>query len=142
MRRTRRTTSSARWAAATSQLTTLAYKRGSGLAYLGDTHATDNTLTYSANSSIDWYYNWSPTPSPTSPCPFSRSSTASTTPPPPPSWTLTIANLPATSTHLLTFNELDGTTSSDGSTIAPSDAAKAYLNDIVPLRSSDEASRT
>lgn len=138
----RRTTNPARRAlgiipyitAAVSQTTTLASKRG--LAYLGDTHASDNNLLYSANSAIDWYYNWSPNPIAGISLPFvplihglddAASSTVMDT----------IANLPSTSTHLLSFNEPDGTTSSGGSAISPSDAAQAYINDLVPLRTAD-----
>lgn len=119
---------------AVSQLTDLPSKRG--LAYLGDTHASDDNLLYSANSSIDWYYNWSPNPVAGISLPFmplihglddAASSTVMGS----------IATLPSTSTHLLTFNEPDGTTSSGGSSISPSDAAKAYINDILPLRTGD-----
>lgn len=138
----RRTTNSARWALriipcispAVSQLTNLSSKRG--LAYLGDTHASDNNLLYSANSSIDWYYNWSPSPVADITLPFvplihGLDDAASAT------VMDTVANLPSTSTHLLSFNEPDGTTSSGGSSISPSDAARAYINDIVPLRTAD-----
>lgn len=138
----RRTTQPAHWALslipyvsqAVGQLTTLSSKRG--LAYLGDTHASDDNLLYSANSSLDWYYNWSPNTVAGIGLPFlplihglddAASSTVMDT----------IANLPSTSTHLLTFNEPDGTTSSGGSAISPSDAAKSYINDILPLRLAD-----
>ncbi|CAN8097100.1 unnamed protein product [Discula destructiva] len=138
----RRATSSAHWALslvsyispAASQLTALASKRG--LAYLGDTHESDNNLLYSANSSVDWYYNWSPNAIAGVSLPFlplihglDDAASAAVMD--------TIANLPSTSTHILTFNEPDGTTSSGGSAIAPADAARAYLNDIAPLRSAD-----
>ncbi|KAJ4406648.1 hypothetical protein N0V82_010071 [Gnomoniopsis sp. IMI 355080] len=119
---------------AVSQLTTFSSKRG--LAYLGDTHESDDNLLYSANSSIDWYYNWSPNAVAGISLPFvpllhglddAASSTVMDT----------LENLPSSSTHLLTFNEPDGTTSSGGSSISPSDAAKAYINDILPLRTAD-----
>lgn len=37
-------------------------------------------------------------------------------------------------THILTFNEPDGTTESGGSNISPHAAAKAYVEEILPLR--------
>ena len=43
-------------------------------------------------------------------------------------------NVPENSTRLMTFNEPDGTTSSGGSSISPDDAAKTYIESIVPLR--------
>lgn len=104
-----------------------------GLAYLGDTHASDNALLLSANSSLAWYYTWSTTPV-----------TSITTLPFLPllhglddasaSGVSALAALPASSTHLLTFNEPDGTTSSGGSAIAPSDAARVYIEHVAPLR--------
>lgn len=119
-----------------SQSSTLSSKRG--LAYLGDDHQSDLNLLLSPNSSLDWYYNWSPNIVADITLPFvpllhglddaSSSDVLST-----------INSLPASSTHLLTFNEPDGTTSSGGSSISPSDAAKAYINDIVPLRSSSSS---
>lgn len=123
---------------AASQSSSLASKRG--LAYLGDTHAGDENLLFSANSSIDWYYNWSPTPVPGVSLPFvpllhglSDAGSSSS------ALAASLATLPASSTHLLTFNEPDGTTSSGGSAIAPSDAARAYVDAIAPLRSSSTA---
>lgn len=122
---------------ASSQSTSLASKRG--LAYLGDAHPSDEDLLLSANSSIDWYYNWSPSPVPGISLPFvplihglSDASSASEL--------AALNGLPASSTHLLTFNEPDGTTSSGGSAIAPSDAARAYVDDIAPLRTSSPRS--
>lgn len=118
---------------ATSQISTFASKRG--LASLGDTHASDSNLLFAANSSIDWYYNWSPNLISDISLPFvplihglDDANNDQTM--------VTINNLPASSTHLLTFNEPDGTTSSGGSSISPSDAAKAYIDKIVPLRTS------
>lgn len=114
-----------------SQSSTLTSKRG--LAYLGDEHESDQNLLFSENSSIDWYYNWSPNIISTINRPFvpllhglddADSSQVKDT----------INALPATSTHLLTFNEPDGTTSSGGSSISPSDAAQSYIDNIVPLR--------
>lgn len=120
-----------------SQSTTFASKRG--YAYLGDTHSGDEDLLLSNNSRIDWYYNWSPYPVTGISLPFvpliHGLSDASST-----SELDAINNLPASSTHLLTFNEPDGTTSSGGSSISPSDAAQSYIDNIVPLRQSSSRS--
>lgn len=133
----RRPTNPALWVLASilpsvsSQSTSFSSKRG--LAYLGDTHPSDEGLLLSANSSIGWYYNWSPNPVAGLSLPFvpllhglSDASSSSAL--------AALDALPASSTHLLTFNEPDGTTSSGGSAISPSDAARAYIDDIVPLR--------
>ncbi|KAF2683719.1 glycoside hydrolase family 128 protein [Lentithecium fluviatile CBS 122367] len=111
-----------------------------GLAYVGNTHVPDNTLLTSTNSHLSWYYNWSPYPSSQVPsenlefiplihgvddAELSQTSSA-------------INGLPSSSTHLLTFNEPDGTTDSGGSSISPEDAARAYIDHIVPLRDGDE----
>ncbi|ROV87205.1 hypothetical protein VSDG_09941 [Cytospora chrysosperma] len=108
-----------------------------GLAYI-DTHEADIDLLLSAKSSISWYYTWSLYAStdinstiPFVPLVHGLSDASSLS---------AIDNLPATSTHLLTFNEPDGTTSSGGSSISPSDAAQAYISDIVPLRTSSSRS--
>jgi hypothetical protein len=45
-----------------------------------------------------------------------------------------ISGLDKSSTHLLSFNEPDGTTGSGGSSITPSDAARAYIDYVVPYR--------
>jgi len=45
-----------------------------------------------------------------------------------------ISGLPQSSTHILSFNEPDGTKDSGGSSIKPEDAAKAYLDYVVPYR--------
>ncbi|ROW12177.1 hypothetical protein VMCG_00326 [Cytospora schulzeri] len=124
-----------------------------GLAYI-DTHEDDIDLLLSAKSSISWYYTWSLYASPeiNATVPFvplvhGLSDVSSLD---------SINDLPATSRYLLTvsnsralipgmsltayFNEPDGTTSSGGSSISPSDAAQAYIDSIVPLRTS--SSRT
>ncbi|KAK2604742.1 hypothetical protein N8I77_007643 [Diaporthe amygdali] len=112
-----------------------------GLAYLGDSHEGDVNLLLSPNSAISWYYTWSAYPASNVNTTLnfvplihgvddaSSSDVQSA-----------INSLPATSTHLLTFNEPDGTTSSGGSSISPSDAAKAYIDNIVPLRTSSSRS--
>jgi hypothetical protein len=52
-----------------------------------------------------------------------------------------IKGLPQSSTHLLSFNEPDGTTGSGGSSIKPEDAAKAYIDYVVPFRDGKSGGR-
>lgn len=107
-----------------------------GFAYIGDTHTTDNRL-LSINSPLAWYYNWSPYPNtnliPSDALDFvpmihglDATQDSRTEP--------VIKALPQSSTHLLSFNEPDGTTGSGGSSIEPADAAKAYIDYVVPFR--------
>ncbi|GKT57555.1 hypothetical protein ColTof4_09545 [Colletotrichum tofieldiae] len=112
-----------------------------GLAYHGDDHEADNQLLTSEKSLISWYYTWSTWPAQG----LNNSVTflplvhgvddASDS-----GLTSRLNQLPESSTHLLTFNEPDGTTSSGGSSIDPEDAAKAYLEHLVPLRNADSRS--
>ncbi|KAF5022857.1 hypothetical protein F66182_5090 [Fusarium sp. NRRL 66182] len=107
-----------------------------GLAYHGDEHESDNSLLTSNNSEIAWYYTWSLWPSDQigSSLTFlplihglddaSDSDLESR-----------LNRLPESSTHLLTFNEPDGETDTGGSAISAQEAAQAYLEYIVPLRS-------
>lgn len=151
----RRTTHSALWAwsiaSTTTYFTTPAHGQTAstfqskrGLAYLGDTHTSDENLLLSTNSAIDWYYTWSAYPVagndalPFVPLIHGLDDAAATTG----NLADTLNSLPASSTHLLTFNEPDGTTSSGGSAIQPSAAARAYLDDIVPLRTRTSARRS
>lgn len=112
-----------------------------GLAYIGDSHQGDVNLLLSPKSRISWYYTWSAYPA------SDVNSTLTFVPlihgvddASSPDVQGAISSLPATSTHLLAFNEPDGTTSSGGSSISPSDAAKAYIDNIVPLRTSSSRS--
>jgi hypothetical protein len=110
-----------------------------GLAYVGNVHEPDNALLASSNSPLSWYYNWSPYPPtqvPSNNLEFvplihgiddARSSQTSSA----------LNHLPSSSTHLLTFNEPDGTKDSGGSSISPEDAARAYIDHIVPYRDGD-----
>ncbi|KAH8673283.1 glycosyl hydrolase catalytic core-domain-containing protein [Xylariales sp. PMI_506] len=115
---------------------TTASKRG--LAYLGDPHQGDLNLLLSEKSPISWYYTWS----------LNQAQPVNTTVPFLPLVTNTddasnsdliplLSQLPASATHLLTFNEPDGSTDSGGSAISPDDAASSYLEYIVPLRNND-----
>jgi hypothetical protein len=123
--------------------TSLAADSKRGFAYIGDTHTTDNRL-LSSNSPLKWYYNWSPYPNanliPSDSVEFIPmihgidATTSSQTEP-------VIKNLPQSSTHLLSFNEPDGTTGSGGSSIKPEDAAKAYIDYIVPFRNGKSGGR-
>lgn len=109
-----------------------------GLAYIGDSHASDNELLSSAESPITWYYTWSLWPAPVVgdritfvplvPSPKDASDDG---------FGDRLAQLPESSTHLLSFNEPDGTTESGGSSLTPKDAARAYIDHIAPLRDAD-----
>jgi hypothetical protein len=107
-----------------------------GLAYVGNAHQADNTLLTSTNSPLSWYYNWAPNPPPQVPSdnlefvPLIHGVDGAESP----DTASALNRLPSSSTHLLTFNEPDGTTDSGGSSISPEDAARAYIDHIVPLR--------
>ncbi|PSN75047.1 hypothetical protein BS50DRAFT_596169 [Corynespora cassiicola Philippines] len=110
-----------------------------GFAFI-DTHESDNNLLTSDNSPISWYYNWSPYPNtdliPADSLEFiplihgldatedQRTSQV-------------INGLPESSRHILSFNEPDGSTDSGGSSISPEDAARAYIDHVVPYRNGD-----
>ena len=104
-----------------------------GLIYIWDTDQTDYSLFISQNSTLSWYYNYSPGPSlsssglPFVPMIHGTSSLSSDI--------STIKSLGGSISHILTFNEPDGTTESGGSGISPHAAAKAYIEAISPLRS-------
>ncbi|KAJ4262914.1 hypothetical protein NW762_006527 [Fusarium torreyae] len=111
-----------------------------GLAYHGDDHESDNHLLTSNNSEIAWYYTWSLWPAeqigtslPFIPLIHGLDDASDS------ELEKRLNNLPESSTHLLTFNEPDGETDSGGSAISAKDAAKAYLENIVPLRSSTKS---
>ncbi|ORY13830.1 glycosyl hydrolase catalytic core-domain-containing protein [Clohesyomyces aquaticus] len=115
-----------------------------GIAYLGDTHTADNNLLLSEKSPLSWYYNWAPSPA-TNAIPadalefvplihgldtIEDKNTIGM-----------LSNLPQSSTHLLSFNEPDGDKGSGGSDIEPKDAAKAYVESIVPYREGKHSNR-
>ncbi|KAK7953927.1 hypothetical protein PG988_014621 [Apiospora saccharicola] len=117
-----------------------------GLAYQNGAHKADNRLLLSPESPVAWYYTWSLWPAPEA-----ANDTAAVEFLPLVHSTDDVANddfgkqldgLPASSTHLLTFNEPDGDTGSGGSAIEPEDAAKSYIDRIAPLRSSGNDGRT
>lgn len=112
---------------------------------MGDNHKNDNALLTSQNTPLSWYYNWSPYP-PTAQIPHGgpmefvplihgidgaqSSQTARV-----------LSSLPSSSQHLLSFNEPDGTTDSGGSAITPENAARAYIDHIVPYRNGKDGRR-
>ncbi|KAF1983661.1 glycoside hydrolase family 128 protein [Aulographum hederae CBS 113979] len=114
------------------QNTTSSPKRG-----LVDTfnHAShDPTLFTAANSTLTWFYNYYYLPTirrtPLTYVPMIHGlSTLSASLP-------AIRSLDASVTHLLTFNEPDGSAESGGSNISAPDAAEAYISSILPLRDS------
>ncbi|KAF2194695.1 glycoside hydrolase family 128 protein [Zopfia rhizophila CBS 207.26] len=112
-----------------------------GIAYLGNTHKSDNSLLLSSSSPLSWYYNWSPYPATEqipldSPLEFTPlvhgidDAESSQT-------QHQIKSLPRSSMHILTFNEPDGDKDSGGSDIDPEDAARAYIEHIVPYHTSN-----
>ncbi|KAI0167226.1 glycosyl hydrolase catalytic core-domain-containing protein [Pestalotiopsis sp. NC0098] len=112
-----------------------------GLAYSGDDNEADMNLLTSDKSPISWYYTWSLNQAP------DVNGTAAFVPLVPTTdeaadsgLETTLGALPSSSTHLLTFNEPDGTTDSGGSSVEPEDAAKAYVEHIAALRTSSERS--
>ncbi|KAI8932768.1 hypothetical protein NX059_010258 [Plenodomus lindquistii] len=123
--------------------TAFAQESKRGFAYIGDTHASDNRL-LSSNSPLTWYYNWSPYPNtnliPADSVEFvpmihgidatqdSRTEGV-------------IRGLPSSSTHILSFNEPDGTADSGGSSISPEEAARAYIDFVVPFRTGKSGGR-
>ncbi|TRX90676.1 hypothetical protein FHL15_008451 [Xylaria flabelliformis] len=112
-----------------------------GMSYIGDadSHNEDYNVLLSSKSPIDWYFTWSPVPAPSDIFPNETESRIEFVPALPSIDNLddnidALDRLPSSSKHLFTFNEPDGTTDSGGSSISPDDAAKAYIEKIVPLR--------
>ncbi|KAF2641912.1 hypothetical protein P280DRAFT_288099 [Massarina eburnea CBS 473.64] len=117
-------------------LTTGQHNSKRGLSYVGDAHAPDNSLLTTSSSPISWFYNWAvypPSQVPSNNLSFvpliHGTDEASST-----QISQQIASLPSSSTHILTFNEPDGSKDSGGSSIAPEDAARSYIDHIVPYR--------
>lgn len=108
-----------------------------GISYVSQHRDYDALL--SPRSPIGWYFNWSPNPSPGENLPGDAQARIEFVP------ALhhldhldndikALGKLPDTSKHLFTFNEPDGENNSGGSNLNPVDAAKAYIEKIVPLR--------
>ncbi|KAF1947395.1 hypothetical protein EJ02DRAFT_88949 [Clathrospora elynae] len=91
-----------------------------GFAYIGDTHVPDNHLLTSTNSPLKCLEF----------IPMVHGIDATKDP----QTEVVIKGLPSSSTHLLSFNEPDGSQGSGGSSISPKDAAKAYIDYVVPFR--------
>jgi hypothetical protein len=124
--------------------TVLAQESKRGFAFIGDSHQPDNRLLTSDDSPLSWYYNWSPYPNnnliPADRLEFvpmihgiDATKDEQTE--------RVIRSLPASSKHLLSFNEPDGSEGSGGSSISPKDAAKAYIDYVVPFRNGDSGGR-
>ncbi|KAH8728136.1 glycosyl hydrolase catalytic core-domain-containing protein [Phaeosphaeriaceae sp. PMI808] len=125
---------------------TITYAQDSkrGFAFIGDTHKSDNSLLSSSNTPLKWYYNWSPYPNsdliPADSLEFvpmihGIDATKS------PQTEEVIKRLPQSSSHLLSFNEPDGTTGSGGSSITPEAAARAYIDYVVPYRNGEKGGK-
>ncbi|KAF2744104.1 glycoside hydrolase family 128 protein [Sporormia fimetaria CBS 119925] len=113
-----------------------------GLAFAHNPHSSDTSLISSPNSTLTWYYNWSPYPN----SDRFNSDTLEFIPlihgldgASDPRTSRVISRLPSSSEHLLSFNEPDGSNESGGSSISPEDAAQAYIEHIVPYRNSERA---
>ncbi|KAF7563965.1 hypothetical protein G7046_g146 [Stylonectria norvegica] len=111
-----------------------------GLAFQGDDHQSDASLLVSKNSTIAWYYTWSLWPAQFIgdtiqflPLVHSLSDASDA------ELVSRLDNLPASATHILSFNEPDGETDTGGSSISPEDAAHSYLSNLVPLRESTKS---
>jgi len=123
--------------------TALAQKSKRGFAFIGDTHVSDNRLLTSSTGPLAWYYNWSPYPNSNLisdslefiPMVHGIDATQDSR------TESVIRNSPSSSTHLLSFNEPDGTTGSGGSSISPEAAARAYIDYVVPFRSGRSGGR-
>ncbi|KAH8177698.1 glycosyl hydrolase catalytic core domain-containing protein [Sarocladium implicatum] len=107
-----------------------------GLALISSTSESDISFLTANNSPIAWYYTWSP---------YAHSAVSSSDAVFLPllhgvdaaedeELTAILGRAPDSSTHLLTFNEPDHIEGDGGSDISPKDAAKAYIEHIVPLR--------
>ncbi len=112
-----------------------------GMAYIGDSdsHHADYDILLSTKSPITWYFTWSPVAAPADIFPDDAESRLEFVPALPSTDNLdaniaALNRVPSSSKHLFTFNEPDGSTDSGGSDINPDDAAKAYIEKIVPLR--------
>lgn len=100
---------------------------------------SDNQIWDSRSSDLTWYYNYGVEPSPA----YSQNTTQAEFEFVPMLWGLsssfltTVQGLISSGTnisHVLTFNEPDGTTSTGGSAISPSDAAGGWISQVEPLR--------
>lgn len=102
-------------------------------------HPSDNQIWDSSSSDLTWYYNYGATPSPA----YSGNTTQTGFEFVPMLWGISDSFLTTTQdlissgtniSHVLTFNEPDGSTSTGGSSISPSKAASAWISQVEPLR--------
>jgi len=110
-----------------------------GLVFVPSTnYPNDNQIWDDSNSDLTWYYNYSPSPSPAY---LNRTQTEFEFVPM--LWGIddtflsTIKSLISSGTnvtHVMGFNEPDGTTSTGGSAISPSAAASAWISQVQPLK--------
>ncbi|KAI1148127.1 glycoside hydrolase family 128 protein [Nemania diffusa] len=120
-------------------------KRGTSYTSASDSHSEDYDTLLSSKSPVNWYFTWSPVQAPSDIFPSDAESRIEFVPALPSTDNLddnikALDQVPDSSKHLFTFNEPDGTTDSGGSSISPDDAAKAYIEKIVPLRDRFEIS--
>ncbi|KAL2207189.1 hypothetical protein CC79DRAFT_1332991 [Sarocladium strictum] len=128
---------------ALSTLLTTATASKRGLALISSTPDSDIEFLTSNDSAISWYYTWSPYAHPAVHSsveflPLLHGVDAASDD----NLISILDRTPETSKHLLTFNEPDHGKDDGGSDISPKDAAKAYIEHIVPLRTSKDGERT
>jgi hypothetical protein len=126
-------------ASAVSAETTVARSAKRGLVFVPSAkHPSDNQIWVSGTSDLTWYYNYQVQPSPA----YSNRTqeefefvpmlwTTSTT------FYASIQSLISSGrniTHILTYNEPDGTSSTGGSNIKPAVAAANWISQVEPLR--------
>lgn len=105
-----------------------------GLVYIGTSHPSDYEPFTSRSSPLAWYYSfstWRALPSSSfefTPMIHGTKDIPDAVP--------SIQSMAKSGviTHVLTYNEPDGSVESGGSDITPQDAAQTYLDSIVPLR--------
>ncbi|EEA21169.1 hypothetical protein TMatcc_001170 [Talaromyces marneffei ATCC 18224] len=111
-----------------------------GLVYIPSDHPSDDQIWVADNSDLTWYYDYKDIPAAAYSnrtqqefefVPMLWGSANSS------GFASEIKSQIATGrniTHILTFNEPDGTSSTGGSEISPADAASIWIDDIEPLR--------
>lgn len=119
----------------------LAVAEKRGIAYIGIyepvVHPADYNVLLQTASPLNWYYTWYPEPPPEFKFYGDRSATIEFVPTLKSLHNLTepvLAALPNSSTHIFSFNEPDGEIETGGTAISPVDAARAYVDHVVPLR--------
>lgn len=112
-----------------------------GLVFIPDSNfPSDNQIWMSPGSDLAWYYNYGSQPSPV----YSSSKAQSEFEFVPMLWGLssdsffdqvsTLIQDGTNISHVLTFNEPDGTTATGGSDISPKAAATHWIKEVEPLR--------